>query len=556
MEEKHTLYCYIRVSLEEQKLKDYSPALQKSLGIKKATELKYDYEILEEGAASASKMDFENRPVFAKLLQLVKDGIAKHIFVFDQSRLSRNNITKAIIVTNFSKQGVQLYTHSKAFDFNKAEDEMVFTILQAIEAYETFMRVARFQIGYISANRVGRFLKLIPPFGFVKDNKGFLVVEPEEKKIYLKIVEFYLEKGWGTNQIANWLNNNNIPTKTSKILKNGYKLSAGVHNRKKDKLVKSNLWNPGTVNSILKNELYTGKRKFKTGDETYEYVDIEPFITEEIFLKMKYKRAENLITKKKADKYFYLLKGLLECKNCGNAMHGRIKPNRGEKTYRCNSKRISNESCNSLGVNIDKIESVVLAAFKDSISFQQEVINMIEKEKDSPEEIKAQIVNILKNIKSLKVNKTKVEQRITDVLTSFESKVTLKSLEKIINTLNNDLKTIISEINIEENRIKYLNASLSKTKNNDVDLFYNSLKSLIEIIDKPDKNINEMIALRTRIGEAIKTIIVEWNQNKKSHNIEICYRSPDPSNPHYTLHSIPRTGFVSPISLANDIIGK
>ncbi len=556
MEEKHTLYCYIRVSLEEQKLKDYSPALQKSLGIKKATELKYDYEILEEGAASASKMDFENRPVFAKLLQLVKDGIAKHIFVFDQSRLSRNNITKAIIVTNFAKQGVQLYTHSKAFDFNKAEDELVFTILQAIEAYETFMRVARFQIGYISANRIGRFLKLIPPFGFVKDKDGFLVVEPEEKKIYLKIVELYLEEGWGTNQIANWLNNNNIPTKTSKILKNGYKLSAGVHNRKKDKLVKNNIWNPGTINSILKNELYTGKRKFKTGDKTYEYVEIEPFITEETFLKMKYKRAENLITKKKEDKYFYLLKGLIECKNCGNAMHGRIKPNRGEKTYRCNSKRISNESCNSLGVNIDKIESVVLTAFKNSISFQQEVVNNIENEKDSPKEIKEKIVNILKNIKKLKVNKTKVEQRISDVLTSFESKVTLKSLEKIINTLNKDLKTIVSEINIEENRIKYLNSSLSKTKKNDEDYFYDSLKSLIESIDKPDKNINEMKALRTRISEAIKTIKVEWNQNKKTHKIEIYYRSSDPSNPQSSLHSIPRTGFVSPISLANELIGK
>lgn len=556
MTKKNILYCYIRVSSDEQKLKDYSPALQKSLGIKKAKELNFDYEILEEGAASASKTDFENRPVFARLIQLVKDGIARHIFVFDQSRLSRNIITKAVIVTNFTKQGVKVYTHSKAFDFNNAEDEMVFTILQAIEAYETFLRIARFQIGYISANRTGRFLKLIPPFGFVKDKNGFLIVDPEEKKIYLKIVDFYLEKGWGTNQIANWLNNNNIKTKTSKILKNGYKLSAGVHNRKKDKLVKNNIWNPGTVNSILKNELYTGKRKFKTGDGTYEYVDVEPFITEEVFLKMKYKRAENLITKKKEDKYFYLLKGLLQCKNCGNAMHGRIKPNRGEKTYRCNSKRISNESCNSLGVNIDKIEFVVLTAFKDSISFQREVINKLKKEMNSPEEIKEKIASIIKNIKNLKLNKSKIEQRIADVLTSFESKVTQKTLEKIVNTLNKDFKTIVSEIVIEENRIKYLNDSLLKINNNEDDMFFNSLKNSIDIIDKPDKNINELNTLRSRIGEALKTIKVEWNQEQKSHIIEIFYHSPDPSKPHYTRHIIPKTGFVRPISLANQALGK
>ena len=56
---------------------------------------------------------------------LVKEGTAKHVFVFDQTRLSRNNITKAVISESLRKAGVQLHTYSKRYDFNKEEDENI-----------------------------------------------------------------------------------------------------------------------------------------------------------------------------------------------------------------------------------------------------------------------------------------------------------------------------------------------------------------------------------------------------------------------------------------------
>ena len=244
--EREILYIYTRVSTEEQLLKDYSPKRQKELGIAKAKELKMQYVIFEEGGESASQENFDNRPKLFELLRLVNEGVAKHIFVFDQTRLSRNDVTKAVITQALSKKKVQLYTASKNFDFHKAEDSLTFKILEAIESYESVLRKARFQLGYVSATKTGRFLKGIPPYGYTKDKNGFLVVDEDEKKVFLEIVSRYLT-GSGTNQIAQWLNEKGVPTKTSKVLKKGYTLKANISNRKNSKHISANDWNPGTT---------------------------------------------------------------------------------------------------------------------------------------------------------------------------------------------------------------------------------------------------------------------------------------------------------------------
>ena len=51
------------------------------------------------------------------------------------------------------------------------------------------------------------------------------------------------------------LNKKKVPTKTSKLFKKGYTLKNGVSNRKRSDHVIINKWNPGTINTMLKNEL-------------------------------------------------------------------------------------------------------------------------------------------------------------------------------------------------------------------------------------------------------------------------------------------------------------
>ena len=157
------LYIYIRVSTSEQAEKDLSMPRQKELGIQVAEEYGMSYKVFAEAGASASQENFDNRPQLFEVLRLVKEGIIENLFVFDQTRLSRNNITKAVISESLKKQKVHLYTHSKRFDFDKSEDALTFKILEAIESYESELRKARFKLGYVCANKKGRYLKGIPP---------------------------------------------------------------------------------------------------------------------------------------------------------------------------------------------------------------------------------------------------------------------------------------------------------------------------------------------------------------------------------------------------------
>ena len=520
---KETLYAYIRVSTDEQKLKDYSPARQKELAKKKADELGMHLEVFEEGGASASQEDFSNRPVFFSLLQLIQEGTAKHIFVFDQTRLSRNDTTKAVIVTNFQKAGVQLHTHSKRFDFNKEEDKLTFLILQAIEGYESALRKARFKLGYVSANKKGRFLGAMTPYGYKKDDKGYLIIDEEEKKVILLMVDLYLNKGYGTNQIANYLNEKGVKTKTDKVLKNGRKLAAGVDNRKKTTVIEAgkNRWNPGTINMLLQNEVLIGRRRFTTGKDTYEYVECPAILTREQFELIAAKRGTNQITKHKEDKYFYLLKGLLVCGNCGNALHGRVKPDKNEYTYRCNSKRDKTCSCKSRGINIDKLNTLVMNAFKGSLSYHEFILKATEKLNESPAAIQKQINSLNADLKQFSVEKTKAEKRLHQIVTDLSSALDAKTVTKFVTEITGKIKQIENNIATTGLNIKQLTDRLKKKSSNDESL----KKEYLNFNDKVEQlfKANDEEA-RAIVNELIESIEVLWVEKTRIHEVYVKFK--------------------------------
>ena len=85
-----TLHIYTRVSTRVQDEEGTSLTTQKELGIAKSKELKMGHKVWNEGAASSHHEDLLNRPVLAKLLLDMEQGEIKHLFVFNNDRLSRN----------------------------------------------------------------------------------------------------------------------------------------------------------------------------------------------------------------------------------------------------------------------------------------------------------------------------------------------------------------------------------------------------------------------------------------------------------------------------------
>ncbi len=120
-EVKETLHIYTRVSLKKQ-TEGESLKVQKELGIQKSKELGMSYKIWNETHASSNHETFHNRPVMRDLLFAVESGEVKHIYAYDDDRLSRNDETQFQLKTAFRKNEFKLYTNKSTTNFDDPTD--------------------------------------------------------------------------------------------------------------------------------------------------------------------------------------------------------------------------------------------------------------------------------------------------------------------------------------------------------------------------------------------------------------------------------------------------
>ena len=93
MTAENTLHIFTRVSTEIQAVEGTSLDTQEELGIEKAAEFGFDHKVWSEGGASSNYENLDNRPVLMSLLREVEAGKVKHLYVWNNDRLSRNEIT-------------------------------------------------------------------------------------------------------------------------------------------------------------------------------------------------------------------------------------------------------------------------------------------------------------------------------------------------------------------------------------------------------------------------------------------------------------------------------
>jgi DNA invertase Pin-like site-specific DNA recombinase len=357
----NTLHIYARVSTKAQADKNLSIPEQINIGKRIAERNGLEVIIHEELGKSASSDNFMNRPVIGDLLSKIKNKKIKFLYAFDLTRLSRNEITQAILFRELNKNNVKLFTRNGEYNLRNTTDQLTFRLLEAVAQYDASMRVARFQLGNVSANRKGIFTKPNVPYGWKKDENRMLVINEEEKNTVLQMVEWYLNDNLGTNQIANKLNEQFILTRSAK---NQIAKIENCTEEEQQQIFLQNLWNPGTVNTIFKYSGLFGERSFKVGENEegksiYETVTCPAIVNKKTFELLAEKRNSNAITKKRTKMYFRLLSGIVKCGTCGKPMEGRIKPSRGEYTYRCISKRYTRTSCKTRGINIFKLNNII-----------------------------------------------------------------------------------------------------------------------------------------------------------------------------------------------------
>jgi|GEM_PF-1852157 len=499
--QQKTLHCYVRVSSQEQ-ISGHSLDVQEQHGKDMAKRLGYKCKIYREEGRSANHEDTLNRLILTQLLELCKSGEVTDIFVADIDRLSRNLRLVLAIETIFLEHNITIHTLSNILHFDDP-DQRFHTIIQSVFAeHENRKRIRKIKHSLAAAVRKGRWIGALIPYGYRKGNDGILEIDPEEEKVYLMIVDQTL-KGKGTNSICKELNRLNIPTRGSKVLKNGIQLPKNKQRYTARHIAPEDIkFAPNTLRNIIQNPIYKGERQYK-GETIYAPAIIDAETWER--LQVQHKKNKNHSTTSR--RHFYLLKGLLRCGCCGRNLYGRIKPNakNPEYYYLCSSKRIT--SCGLRSINIPLLNTVV---WQQVIGTSECLKHLLENLKGTDDA--AKIENHRKILVSLKRESTKLEKRKKNLVLLFET-------ERIDMQAYDERE---AEINLEIERNKEELSDISKDLEN-----LSSIETrIVETIDDMEQIQHHLLDLDEKdkqdiLYEIIENITIHWVPDLKFHIVNI-----------------------------------
>jgi DNA invertase Pin-like site-specific DNA recombinase len=312
---EQTLHIYTRVSTAAQRDDGTSLQTQLEQGTHRAKQLGLKIRHWDEGGKSSHHEDLAARPTLAALYQAIKDGQVKHLFVYDQSRLSRNDNVASIFRYECNKQGVTLYTKDGQFDLSNPQDKFLKQILDGLSEFDNAMRAERTRLGKLNRARSGGWHGGPPPYGYkIVDRR--LVIDPNESKWVKRIFAEAL-KGQSPQKIKSLLDTNAVSPR------------------------RGGLWTIGSVAALLKNSHYSGRYEFRDrkSEETVT-INCPSIVDPEIWkaVQLQRKRITSRANQKNPTKHFYLIRDLMFCGHCGRPIAGRHKESKREHFYYCANK--------------------------------------------------------------------------------------------------------------------------------------------------------------------------------------------------------------------------
>jgi len=356
---------YTRLSVED----DISTSIKNQINEGKAFAGNRKYEIYNEGEGISGRADIKDRPELDRLMKDIATDKIKTVWFRNQNRLERNSETFIAFSSLAKRKKIEVYFNDKLMDWNDPTSYLQSSILTAINSYQAELQ--SYQTKKVLLNRVmnGKAHGKSTPLGYKTDKEGYLIVDEEEKPIVEKIYQMCLE-GNGSTTIRHYLNENRIPTRYSKregsfTIKN--KHTGKITEKKKSEVI----WSDKQIQDILQNPMYKGKRRWND-----KLIDCPSIFNEFYWEKVQEQYKKNAIsnnTGKKVD-HLYLLKGLLECVECGRNYYGRTRTNKKDNYYMCSSKRYKHEKCTNRSINIDVLESFVWSTLFENKSILAKVI--------------------------------------------------------------------------------------------------------------------------------------------------------------------------------------
>jgi DNA invertase Pin-like site-specific DNA recombinase len=506
------LHIYTRVSTAAQEDKGTSLDSQDKLGRDRAKALGFVAKLWNEGGKSSNHEEISGRPVLQALVNDIISGDVKHIFVYDQSRLSRNDNVASAIRYQCKKHGVTLYTRDGQYDLTNASDNFLKQVLDAMAEFDNAGRAERTRLGKLQRVKQNQWHGGSPVFGYKLESKK-LVVERSESAKVKEMFQRYAS-GDSTYAIKKYLD------------------KSGVLPRR------GGAWTTGSILKIFQNTHYIGYYVYRDKKSEEEIrVTCDPIVPNALWQSVQAKR-EAVVRRKgqiNRTKHFYLLRDLMFCGFCDAPLGARTKPSKHEHFYYCPSKErqwregvepknkhSKKDGCGfARSMNIDQADKLVWDV----------VVEIHSKSSLLKEEVKKRLVGgivapdtgyeatLKKNEKSIKACEKEL-QRADEAITELEvdhrlGRFDAKMYSQVMKGIQDQRNAILARIEVLKEGVK--NQALEKKWVDWVKAFGDEVKLKSKLTPEDRKNY---------LRGMVERIDVKFLADTKEHQLEIKFIKP------------------------------
>ncbi|WP_019120456.1 recombinase family protein [Brevibacillus massiliensis] len=447
----------------------------------------------------------EDRPEGRRLIEAAKAGKIKLLLIFNLKRLGRSARVILNSVYELEKYGVKIRSMTEPFDTGDANGRFLLTILAGVAELDRETLLETMWHGANRAARKGKWLGGIVPYGYRKNEDGFLEVNENpipsfymsEADVIRLIFNRLANHGDSCITIADLLNSMGVPpsyVKDGRLVKKG-----------KRKENTAGIWRPSRIRNIVVNSTYKGIHLYgKRTKKEREIIEREvpAIISEEIWEKAQKVLRDNQLEGVRNSKRNYLLRGLIKCGCCGltyigTAFYTSHQPRRVLKGYYiCNGKHAyrgpMQGKCKAKNVPQQWIEEMV---WQDCLAYINEPGEALNQLAAGVEEKQSEKI-------SLESEKQAIQKSLLDK--EYERQSMLDLFRKKLISFT-DLESQISKINQEKTFLEERVRELEQQIRVDVE-FESKMTNAFELLTSLRRKLSEDPSFVTK-REVIKALV-------------------------------------------------
>ena len=370
---------YARVSSERQRqdetIQSQTVGLRE-LAVERRLLVAEDLIFEDEGFSGATLI----RPALERLRDRAAEGVFEVLLCHTPDRLARRYAYQVLLLEELARAGVEVIFARGGERSGSPEDELLRQFQGMIAEYERAQIRERTRRGKLHRARTGHQAVMSgAPYGyrFVRKTDitdGYWEIVDSEAQVVREIFRRYNEDGCSIAELARWLTEQEIPTRTGKAV-----------------------WDRSTVWGMLRNPAYRGQAaygKTKVQDrhgkptrttrergerrgrrqtrvdepvEQWLFIPVAPLVSDETFALAQERLARNAQFAKRNTRQPGPLQGLVVCRACGYACYRTSTHTTKRKIvyYRCigqdNWRHVGGRVCNSRPIRADELEPLVWA---------------------------------------------------------------------------------------------------------------------------------------------------------------------------------------------------